>query len=521
MTRVPHQLWRRAMTLATALLLTQAVSGVTPVGAAPGVAHGVAPGPVTGRTVRVAGPAGPPVPNSTVPVHVGSRTTAPSALTYEDCAAGGPTSTDAALAAQLSPYVHTDRMDGMDSGQMSCARAIVQAVQHDDLPERAGVLALMTAMAESTLHDYLGGDLDSVGLFQQRASQGWGTVAEEEDTVDSTKMFLDRMVADYPDNAWQTGDQGAICQSVQISSEPTEYDKQAAAAQAVADVLFQATSSTSAVLESNEYHVFGVSPGGALFQDTHYSAWTGWQDLAGSSYGSPAVTYHSGRFDVFALSPSNGAVYQKTYDHGWGAWHSLGGVLSGGIGVGAVYESGQYHVFGISPGGALYQDTWNGTWSGWQNLGGRITGTPAVTFHDGRFDVFAAARTSRAVFQKTFDGGWGPWSSIGGNLGQGGLGAVYENGEYHVFGISPGGVLFQNTWSGAWNGSSWAGSRWQGWQDLGGRVEGTPGVTYYRGRFDVFAIATADAAMDQITYVGRWGPWSSLGGRFAPYRSGR
>jgi hypothetical protein len=84
----------------------------------------------------------------------------------------------------------------------------------------------------------------------------------------------------------------------------------------------------------------------------------------------------------------------------------------------AAYDSnGVYHVFGISPAGALYQRTWNGSWSDWQNLGGTITGTPAVTYHNGRFDVFAIGPGStHAMYQKTYDNGWGDWHSIGGDL---------------------------------------------------------------------------------------------------------
>jgi hypothetical protein len=56
--------------------------------------------------------------------------------------------------------------------------------------------------------------------------------------------------------------------------------------------------------------------------------------------------------------------------------------------------SNNYHVLGVtgqagSAGGGLFQNTWSSSWGGWQNLGGNLTGTPSVTLHGDRFDVFA------------------------------------------------------------------------------------------------------------------------------------
>ena len=46
------------------------------------------------------------------------------------------------------------------------------------LPDHAVTIALATAFQESRLHNLAHGDLDSLGLFQQRPSQGWGTPAQ-------------------------------------------------------------------------------------------------------------------------------------------------------------------------------------------------------------------------------------------------------------------------------------------------------------------------------------------------------
>ncbi|WP_433340692.1 hypothetical protein [Streptomyces sp. CA-253872] len=61
------------------------------------------------------------------------------------------------------------------------------------MPERAVTIALATALQESGLRNLDHGDRDSVGLFQQRPSQGWGTVAQIMDPVYSAGKFYERL----------------------------------------------------------------------------------------------------------------------------------------------------------------------------------------------------------------------------------------------------------------------------------------------------------------------------------------
>ncbi|MER7190218.1 heavy metal transporter [Streptomyces flaveolus] len=63
-----------------------------------------------------------------------------------------------------------------------------------DLPERAVTIALATALQESALRNIDYGDRDSLGLFQQRPSQGWGTEKEIMDPAYSAGMFYDHLV---------------------------------------------------------------------------------------------------------------------------------------------------------------------------------------------------------------------------------------------------------------------------------------------------------------------------------------
>ncbi|MFJ8432245.1 hypothetical protein ACIQ9P_13220 [Kitasatospora sp. NPDC094019] len=73
--------------------------------------------------------------------------------------------------------------------------ATIAAVAHArGLPDRAVTISLATAMQESKIRNLAGGDRDSVGLFQQRPSQGWGTVQQIMDPVYATNKFLDGLV---------------------------------------------------------------------------------------------------------------------------------------------------------------------------------------------------------------------------------------------------------------------------------------------------------------------------------------
>ena len=63
----------------------------------------------------------------------------------------------------------------LDTQQASIAATIAGVAADEGLPAHAVTIAYATAMQESKLHNLAYGDRDSVGVFQQRPSQGWGT----------------------------------------------------------------------------------------------------------------------------------------------------------------------------------------------------------------------------------------------------------------------------------------------------------------------------------------------------------
>ncbi|MFE0463934.1 hypothetical protein ACFW1A_32240 [Kitasatospora sp. NPDC058965] len=122
----------------------------------------------------------------------------------------------------------------MEIDQAGNAATIAAVTLSRGLPERALVIALATGLQESKLHNLEGGDRDSIGLFQQRPSQGWGTAQQIADPVYSTNKFLDQLIA-VPGYARMRLTDAA--QRVQKSGYPEAYAKHEANAQLLADAL--------------------------------------------------------------------------------------------------------------------------------------------------------------------------------------------------------------------------------------------------------------------------------------------
>ncbi|WP_326829354.1 hypothetical protein OIE13_36030 [Streptosporangium sp. NBC_01810] len=82
----------------------------------------------------------------------------------------------------------------LDISQAQVAAAIAAVAARRRLPERAAVIAYATAIQESKLENLRGGDRDSVGVFQQRPSQGWGEPSQLIDPVYASEKFFAELV---------------------------------------------------------------------------------------------------------------------------------------------------------------------------------------------------------------------------------------------------------------------------------------------------------------------------------------
>ncbi|WP_327585057.1 VCBS repeat-containing protein [Nonomuraea sp. NBC_00507] len=122
----------------------------------------------------------------------------------------------------------------MTAYRVSCARVIIATVKSRGLPVRAAQIAITTTIVESTIRNLTYGADDSVGLFQQRPSQGWGTVEQILNPVYATNKFLSKMLQ----FDWRNDPIGQICQQVQVSAFPGKYFDATADGVAIANAVW-------------------------------------------------------------------------------------------------------------------------------------------------------------------------------------------------------------------------------------------------------------------------------------------
>ncbi|SCF24233.1 hypothetical protein [Micromonospora mirobrigensis] len=112
----------------------------------------------------------------------------------------------------------------LNDEQTANVKAIIAATKKAGLPERAAVISIATSLQESKLENlgHLGdkNDHDSLGLFQQRPSSGWGSPEQITDPAYSTTAFLKGL---KQVDGWQDMPLTDAAQTVQVSAYPDAY----------------------------------------------------------------------------------------------------------------------------------------------------------------------------------------------------------------------------------------------------------------------------------------------------------
>ncbi len=143
--------------------------------------------------------------------------------------------------------VATPKVDGFTASQVKNAATIVQVGQKLQVPPRGWVIAVATAMQESRLTNL--GDLgsrndhDSLGLFQQRPSAGWGTPAQVMNPEYAATKFYTKLVTV---DGWQSMPLTKAAQRVQISAYPNAYAKHEPAASKLVNAVSGGAANTAA-----------------------------------------------------------------------------------------------------------------------------------------------------------------------------------------------------------------------------------------------------------------------------------
>jgi LysM repeat protein len=144
-----------------------------------------------------------------------------------------PSAQPAASIAVAAIPSSSDDIVPMTAEMAGHARTIVSVGRSLGVNDYGLVIALATAAQESTLRNLTWGDLDSVGLYQQRPSAGWGSVAQLTTPEYSARLFFGgpnnpnagntRGLLDIP--GWQSMSVTDAAQAVQISAYPNAYAK--------------------------------------------------------------------------------------------------------------------------------------------------------------------------------------------------------------------------------------------------------------------------------------------------------
>ena len=121
----------------------------------------------------------------------------------------------------------------VDPDQAANAATIAAVGRRLGLADHAVTVALATAMQESKLRNLSAGDRDSIGLFQQRPSQGWGTAAQVATPAYAAEAFY-RRLALVPN--WQDLPVTVAAQAVQRSAYPEAYGAHETTARLLASV---------------------------------------------------------------------------------------------------------------------------------------------------------------------------------------------------------------------------------------------------------------------------------------------
>ncbi|MGW4441950.1 C40 family peptidase [Streptomyces sp. NPDC004682] len=115
--------------------------------------------------------------------------------------------------------IHIKGLD-LPAEQIPNAQTIVATGLSLNVPTKGQIIALATAMQESRLRNLAYGDRDSLGLFQQRPSQGWGTAQQIRDPVHASEQFYEHLLKV---NGWQQMTVTQAAQAVQRSGFPGAY----------------------------------------------------------------------------------------------------------------------------------------------------------------------------------------------------------------------------------------------------------------------------------------------------------
>ncbi len=235
------------------------------------------------------------------------------------------------------------RADGevtLDLVQMANAATITAVGLRKKMPEQAVVIALATAFQESKLENLDTGDRDSVGLFQQRPSQGWGTPEKIQDPRYAAGKFYSAL---KKVKGWQKMRVTDAAQKVQRSAYPNAYEKWADESAVLAKALTgRATGAVECTL-SDEPALRGATAAAALAEGMRLDWGKGLDSIEAPRAGGLSVTVKNvnagWRYAHWLVSHASGTGVERVRFAGleWtapdGKWQPVTGAQAAGAGT--------------------------------------------------------------------------------------------------------------------------------------------------------------------------------------------
>jgi hypothetical protein len=208
----------------------------------------------------------------------------------------------------------------LSTSQAAIAATIAGVASRQHMPDRAVAIAYATALQESKLANLHYGDLDSVGVFQQRPSEGWGTTKQIEDPVYATTRFFEALAA-VPNYLTLPIYQAA--QAVQHSADGSAYAQ-------YADMGAEMATAFTGTEPRAVWCTYASSPGKARLGAASWTLAGAFGPLARHASGDPAetITVRDTRQGWAAASwlVSNASEYGITFVRYLGyQWHGFTG----------------------------------------------------------------------------------------------------------------------------------------------------------------------------------------------------
>ncbi|TWJ07824.1 repeat uncharacterized protein DUF346 [Stackebrandtia albiflava] len=367
-------------------------------------------------------------------------------------------------------------------------RVVYQVGLDHHVNDKVMLAGFEAGWVESHMNNLPCGDKDSLGVFQQRPSQGWGTPEQILDVHYASTQFFVRAVD--CDRRYPHYSAGQVAQCVQRSGFPERYDQVEAKARALlaeAQASVSPRTSGQAYLFGGSQRFAGVDVSGSLMNFS-WSAGTG---VVRADWGGGAVTgvpvgyVHDGLQHVFARGSDDTLRhwYQSgTHPPGLDSWNTTGLVRSDPAGF--AYGT-QQHVFFRNPQNRLehrFYDTTTGQVHGGVWSDHTFTGNPYAFVHRDQQHVFARTAEGALLHWYWWPGiapavdDWGITTGIASDI----TGFSYHGTQHHIFYRDTDGHLqhrYYDDASGTLNGGTWP----------GGTFEGDPHALVHRDQQHVFA----------------------------------